>query len=437
MKSLRNKIKKLSTSPGVYIFKDAKGMILYIGKAASLRDRVGSYFNGRNEFARPIDFAIEQIANVEIKQVDSVLEAYFLEQELIKKYQPKYNVLGKDDKSFVYVCLTEDEFPRFEVRRKTDISKLKTQDRQKSTYLPRRPASQRGEQAGYSLITTHYKKIYGPYTSRHLIEEALKILRRIFPYHNRKQKTEKGCLDAHIGLCPAPYDGKISKREYMKNIRAIEMILKGKKKSLVSRLEKQMHQAAMRQEFEGAAKLRNMIFALRHIHDVALISEDKIENQKSKIKNYRIEGYDISNISGKHTTGSMVVFDNSEGELRSNKKEYRKFQIRTISEPNDVGAMEEVLRRRFKNSWKLPNLIVIDGGKGHLNVARKVLRENHFNIPLMAVAKGPTRKRLDIYCYGKIPNIPKGILEQVRDEAHRFAINYHRKLRGKSAMLYI
>jgi excinuclease ABC subunit C len=424
MKLLQDKIKKLPTSPGVYVFKDTKNKTLYIGKAASLKDRVGSYFNSRNEFARPIDFAIDQIVNIETKKTDSVLEAYFLEQELIKKYQPKYNVLGKDDKSFVYVCLTRDEFPRFEIKRKTDLEGIFNFQ----FSIPNDKISK----------AIPYKKIYGPYTSRLMIEAALKILRKIFPYHNRRQKTEKGCLDAHIGLCPAPYDGKISNRDYMKNIQSIEAILRGKKGLLVRNLEKKMQRCSQRYEYEKAIGLRNTIFALRHIHDVALITQEEVsgsaKNSKLKIKNFRIEGYDISNISGKFATGSMVVFDNFQGEIEPNKKEYRKFKIKAIEKANDVAALGEVLRRRFKNSWRIPNLILVDGGKGHLNETKRVLRENHYDIPVVAVAKGPNRKKLDLYYQGRLPRLEKNIIEQVRNEAHRFAIGYHRKLRGKSLL---
>lgn len=448
MKPVLNKIKQLPTSPGVYIFcangvsvsggKNKSDKVLYVGKAASLKDRVGSYFNGRNEFARPVDFAIDQIQDIEIKRTDSVLEAYFLEQELIKKYQPKYNVLGKDDKSFVYVCLTNDEFPRFEVRRKTDLFEIpnnKFQITNKSQKINTKITS-RPKEILNTKYPMPYTRIYGPYTSRLMIEEALKILRKIFPFHSRKQKTEKGCLDSHLGLCPAPYEGKISKKDYLKNIRAIEMVLKGKKKSLVSKLEKQMHKSAENQEFERAAVLRNTVFALRHIRDVALIGEREVgesfENYKLKIKNFRIEGYDISNISGKFATGSMVVFDNLEDGIRPNKKEYRKFQIKTVSNPNDVSAMEEMLRRRLRNEWKTPNLILLDGGKGHLNAAKRVFQEHRFNIPILAVAKGPTRKKIDLYSYGKIPNVlNEKLITQIRDEAHRFAISYHRMLRQK------
>lgn len=464
----------LPTSPGVYLFKDQSGEIIYVGKAASLKDRVKSYFNGKNYYARPIDFYLDQIVEIDHQLTDTIIEAYFLEQELIKKLQPKYNVLGKDDKSFVYVCLTQEDYPRFEIKRKTDLSWGK------ENKITGKKAGEAGVKKKEPELTIQikfdhcknikdtktgikYQRVYGPYTSRFLIEQALKILRRIFPYHNKAQQTEKGCLDFHIGLCPGPYAGAISKNDYRKNIRAIELLLKGRKKELVRKLEQDMEQQSKKQEYEKAAKTRNLLFTLRHIRDIALIRSERYDQEPSIVKDksavyqiqdkageegntakfqskdtiFRIEGYDISNISGTNTVGSMVVFDNSDAEstklaeLMPNKKEYRKFRIKTIKGANDVSAMEEMLRRRFKNSWNRPDLILLDGGKGHLNMARRVLRDNHLDIPLLAVAKGPTRKKLDFHYYGTLPKVPDYIIEQVRDESHRFAITYHRKLRRK------
>jgi excinuclease ABC subunit C len=418
---LVKKLKSLPTSPGVYIFYGKDRKILYVGKAGSLKDRVGSYFrtdanlrmnaNLRIE-GRPIEFNIHQVANIEIRKTETVLEAYIMEQGLIKKMQPKYNVDGKDNKSFCYLVVTKEQFPRFIILRKTDLE------------------NQEGQIQSLSLRYINYTKIYGPYTSKRNIEIALKILRKIFPYHNKSQKTEKGCLDAQIGLCPGPYDGAISKQDYAKNIRGIKMILEGKKKSLVGRMKKEMEEYSQKHEFEKAAEIRNKIFALQHIRDVALIA-GRDEAMPRLYGAMRIEGYDISNISGKYAVGAMVVFDSENGELEPNKSQYRKFKIKTIEGINDVGAMEEVLVRRLKNNWLRPSLIILDGGAGHLNMARKILRNNRLEIPLLAVAKGPDRKKLDIRSFGSLPKISRKIIEQIRDESHRFAIAYHRKLRSK------
>ncbi|MFZ2188814.1 MAG: GIY-YIG nuclease family protein [Candidatus Moraniibacteriota bacterium] len=440
---IAKKLKSLPTSPGVYIFYaqgvNNAGKILYVGKATSLKDRVGSYFQSRSGYARPIEMFMDQVADIEVRKTETVLEAYILEQELIKKWQPKFNVDGKDGKSFAHVFVTKEEFPRFMVVRKTDIVQISN-----FQFLISKQVPISKEQISKKIQAT---KIYGPYISKKNIEIALKILRKIFPYHSKAQKTESGCLDFQIGLCPGPYAGAISKEDYAKNIRGIKMILEGKKKSLIAKMKKEMSDLSEKQEFEKAGKVRNAIFALQHIQDIAIISDrddnfqfpisnfQSISNDKiSKLKNIRIEGYDISNISGKSSVGSMVVFDNTNGEIGPNKSQYRKFKIKTVEGANDTASMAEVLGRRFGNSWTKPDLIILDGGQGHLTAVRRVLKNFHLEIPLLAVAKGPTRKKLDRYAFGSVPEISDEIIERVRDEAHRFAITYHKKLRGKEFM---
>jgi excinuclease ABC subunit C len=414
--SLKSKISNLPESPGVYEFHDKKGKILYIGKATSLKDRVGSYFLKSAHLDRPnIEPMMAQIANIKIHKTDSVLEALILESNLIKKHQPKYNVMAKDDKSFGYFVITKEKFPRVVILWKTELGKV--------------PA----------------KKIYGPYMSKYQMNVALKLIRRIFPFHSMKQQTEKGCLDFQIGKCPGPHAGAISHKDYLKNIHGIEMILEGKKKFLLKELEKQMRELSRKNYFEKAAEARNRIFALEHVRDVALITGDEsshIINHESQI--FRIEAYDISNIGGEYAVGSMVVFTNG----KADKNEYRKFKIRTIFGIDDVAMMREVLCRRFNNNWSKPDLMLLDGGKGHLNMAQKILEGLNLEIPIIAVAKGPTRKKLDIFQskflltylgrneeikekYNRILSDMK-LIERIREEAHRFAISYHKKLRRSS-----
>jgi excinuclease ABC subunit C len=466
---LKKKILLLPKSPGVYVFYGAKREILYVGKATSLKDRVRSYFSlpsvpsghltsgrGGGFFERPVDYAISQIVDVKIIKTETVLEAFILEQNLIKKLQPKYNAMGKDDKSFCYVMLTKEDFPRFIIMRKTDLETkhvIASEAKQSQKGLPRRYAPRNDIGIG---------KIFGPYTSRKQIEIVLKLLKRIFPYHSLAQKTEKGCLDFELGRCPGPYAGAITHVDYLKNIRGIRMILEGKKKGLVNKMEKEMKDFSKAHEYEKAAEARNKLFALKHINDVALISStsqspvfpfpDKSGNFSrpkrrsvamagaakpsfSRAEKFRIEAYDISNISGQHSVGSMIVFNNNE----PNKAEYRKFKIKTINNSDDVEMMKEVLTRRFHNDWARPNLILLDGGIGHLHMAERLLNSMGLKIPLVAVAKGKDRKGLDfrfrnkdLGSYVSILLRNKILIKQIMDEAHRFAIAYHRKIRKKN-----
>lgn len=461
--SIKEQLKNLPQAPGVYFFKDARGNLLYIGKATNLRSRASSYFRNvvlgaanNSEISRGIQDdnnaaadvpgrsewiarMVSLVANVVFEQTDSVLEALILESNLIKKYQPKYNTLEKDDKSFAYFVVTKEEIPRVLIFRKTDIDFEK-------------------KEAKRLKQSTKLKAIYGPYVSRRQMETALKIIRRIFPFHALGQKTEKGCLDFQLGLCPGPYDGAISKEDYKKNIRGIRMILEGRKKRLVSTLGKEMEEAAKKHEFEKAADIRNKIFALEHIRDIALMTREfdeqkfqiangkfqensKLQNQNDK--KIRIEAYDISNISGRYAVGSMVVFENG----KPNKSQYRKFKIKAVEGSDDVGMMREVLSRRFKNNWPMPDLILLDGGQGHANMFSKLINELGLAVLAVAVAKGPTRKNLNLQfpISNKIPMAQfteelqsflgdKNLLKSIMDEAHRFAIGYHRKIRDKGVL---
>ncbi len=446
------KVKALPQNPGVYIFRDGKGKIIYIGKATNLKSRVSSYFRNYKGSERPIERMISEVAKIDYQETDTVLEALILESNLIKKNQPKYNVKEKDDKSFSYFVITREEFPKVLILRKTDLDKISNfefrisnQYRISNDLIPKKLENSKLKHSRLvqnSKFKISNSKIYGPYTSKKQMEIALKIIRKIFPFHSNKQKKEKGCLDFQLGRCPGPYAGAISKRDYAKNIRGIQMILEGKKKSLLTKLEKEMQSLAKKEEFEKAGEIRNKIFALKHIQDIALISEDlNSKNQKPKTKNLRIEAYDISNISGQHAVGSMVVFENSE----PNKKEYRKFKIKTVEGANDVAMMREVLSRRFNNKWTQPDLILLDGGQGHLNMAEKLLKDLGFAISLVAVAKGATRKISNSKFLiskqfpmsefsNEIKNIlnNKNLVKHITDEAHRFAIGYHRKLRKEA-----
>ncbi len=409
-KNIEQKIADFPRTPGVYVFRGARKKVLYVGKATSLHDRVRQYFSGHDTRGARIVRLVASATDVDVIETDTVVEALLLEAELIKKYQPPYNIDGKDDKSFSYFVMTKEQFPRVIMLRQTDLHKGKYQD----------PMYTRG-------------KVFGPYTSREQMKIALKIIRKIFPFHDRSEKSEKGCLHYQIGLCPGPYDDAINEKAYKKNMRNISLFLSGRKKMLVKKLEKEMHAHARKEEFENAEKVKRQIFALTHINDIALM---KKENAFARIgaRGVRVEAYDISHIGGEHMVASMVVFVDGVPD----KSQYRKFKVQSVDGVNDVGAMREVLARRMNHldDWGVPQLIVLDGGKGHINMVDDLWQKCGITIPVIAVAKGPTRKNVDVYKSAFFPVhnaliTDKGLLESVREEAHRFAIAYHKKLRAQ------
>ena len=422
---IKAQLKNLPLTPGIYIFKDKKGEIIYIGKATNLKSRVGSYFLNKNqgEYIRPIEKMIAQVEKIKTIETETVLEALIMEANLIKKHKPKYNVDGKDDKSFAYFVITKEDFPRVLIVRETDLRKSN-----QSSVISHRKKSE-DKKIQNTKYNIQYTKIFGPYTSKIQMQIALKIIRKIFPFHNRREKSEKGCLEFQLGLCPGPYAGAISKEDYKKNIKGIKMILEGKKKNLLKILEREMLRYSKEEKFEKALELRNKIFALKHIQEIALLRGEEKNNIS---QGFRIEAYDISNISGEFAVGSMVVF----GGGNPDKSQYRKFKIKTVKGSDDVGMMREMLIRRLNNKWSLPDLIILDGGKGHLNMGRAVLGERGLDIPSVGVAKGPDRKKLEVVGgenikNKKIVNIlkDKKLLKRITDEAHRFAITYHKKIR--------
>ncbi|OGY58559.1 MAG: hypothetical protein A3C03_01065 [Candidatus Colwellbacteria bacterium RIFCSPHIGHO2_02_FULL_45_17] len=390
-------IKNLPDSPGVYLFKGARGKILYIGKAGNLKRRVSSYFQKSGD--NKIEKLILEAKRIDYIKTDTTIEALILEAELIKRYEPPFNAKEKDDKSFLYVDITKNKFPQVMLSR------------------------------GRSLPTTNLSKRYGPFTSASQIREALRIIRRIFPYSVHEEEKvgvmKKPCFDHQLGLCPGTCVGLADRGEYIKDIANIKLLFEGKKTRILSSLEKDMKLASKELNFERAEKLKRQIFALKHIHDVALIGDDRKSFADTSHGVKRIEGYDISNISGDSAVGSMVV---SSGGV-PDKDEYRKFRIKTVRGSNDVAMLTEVLYRRFNNKWRLPDLILVDGGSGQVNAILKVLRGRSLRIPVVGLAKGPTRKKNDVI--GEVPSWTSlRELITVRDEAHRFAISYHKKLRS-------
>ncbi len=387
--------KKLPEEPGVYLMKNEDDEIIYVGKAANLKERVKSYFSKNKN--RKIKKLVKEINKIDFKKTGSVVEALILEAKLIKKHKPFFNIKEKDNRSFLYVAITNEEFPRVILVRGRNKDEID------------------GE-------------LFGPFTSSSDIREALRIIRKIFPYSLHKESKigtfKRPCMDYQIGLCPGTCVDKADKKEYMENIKNIKKLFKGKKKNILKDLQERMEKAAEKKEYEKAGKIKKQIGALQHIQDIALIKNDDIK-KTNKNKEERIEGYDISNISGKLAAGSMVVFYGN----KPDKSEYRKFKIRTVKKANDVGMMKEVLERRFKNTWPLPDLILVDGGKPQVNTAKRVLEKEGLGIPVVGIAKGKERKKNEII--GDKKQINKKTLIKVRDEAHRFALKYHKKLRQK------
>lgn len=389
----------LPESPGVYLMRGERNKLLYVGKAGNLRRRVGSYFQKAHD--GKTEKLVSEIRKIDVEQTETAIEALILEAELIKKYKPPYNMREKDDKSFLYVEITREEWPRVLLVRGRD----------------------RDVRSGKGIY-------FGPFTSATSIRQALKVIRRIFPYNTHPMKDvgklKRPCLDYEIKQCPGTCVGEITKTEYRKNIRHIKMFLEGKKARVVASLKREMQTASKSMDYERAAKLRGKIFALEHIQDVAFIERDDL-GDPGVTAGRRIEGYDISNISGTAAVGSMVVFTGG----RADKNEYRKFKIRTVRQPDDVGMLREMLTRRFaREDWAMPDLLLIDGGKGQVNVAKEVLAGYGLKIPVVGLAKGAKRDRNDVI--GVVPlGVKKETLISVRDEAHRFAIKYHKEIRKR------
>jgi len=402
----------LPKKPGVYLFKKGK-KVLYIGKAVDLRARVRSYFAPKHRLIAErgglIYEMVQEADKLDFIETQSGAEAVILEANLIKKHQPEYNTKEKSNKSFNFLLITNENFPRVLVVRGRDLkSKWKDKD---------------------------IKYIFGPFVESSVLRKLLKIVREIFPFRDSCAAPAEGgrgkaCFYAQLGLCPGVCTGHISKKEYSKTIKNIKAFFEGKKDTIIKKLEKEMLQKAKEQNFEGAAKLRDKIFALQNIKELALI-EEIYKNQEagSNMELRRIEGHDIAHLQGSARVGAMVVFENG----KENKKEYRLFNIKTEKE-GDTDALEEVLERRFKHAeWKKPELIVIDGGIAQKRTAEKVLKKYKLEneIEIVSVVKDEKHKPKRILGKKKIVELYKNTILKVNAEAHRFALGAHKRKRGK------
>lgn len=401
------KIDNLPDKPGIYLFYDDKDLV-YVGKATSLKSRVKSYFLSGKKTARPVELMIHEIVDIKYKQTDSVLEAILLEGEYIKKYRPKYNVAWKDDKSWNYIVITKDGYPK--------VLTLRAHDRK-----------QIAETEEHKM----YSHIFGPYPGLKT-KEMMNILRRLFYISTCLPQAKRPCMYYQMGQCLGVCTGEITPAEYRRKvINPLLVFLRGKKKVLIKNFEKQMRAAAKNENYEEAGRLRDQIKALQKIHDIALLNKSFFNEDEEKIK-VRIEGYDISNLGTSDKVGSMVVFDEN-GPV---KKDYRKFNIKSVVGQSDVDCLAEVLERRLNHyEWPLPEIFLIDGGRPQVNRALKVLQENKLVITVIGIAKGPKRDKNE-FIIGQIDRDlvkwlenNKNLLIRARDEAHRFAISFNRSKR--------
>lgn len=438
--------------PGIYFFKDQYRNILYVGKAIDLYSRVSSYFRGYEEASSAYHKGtssayfkgasgsfktaalVVKIREVETIIVESELEALILEANLIKKYLPPFNIRLTDDKDYLYIAITREDFPRVITARKKD--------------LPVR-------QAGLAPI----KEYFGPFPSSTTVKNTLKQLRRIFPWcqtggsrweggGSKKQTNHRPCFYYHLNLCPGACAGVISKEDYNKIINRFIKFLSGKKQELLEELSKEMEENSDNLEFEEAQRIKKIITGIEYLTQINRTSEylanpNFLEEEAAlslealqkdlNLANLpeRIECYDISNIQGKEATGSLVVL--TSGEI--DKSQYRRFKIKIAGKPNDYAMHAEMMRRRLGHpEWPLPDLILIDGGRGQARSAYKELVKKNLSVPIYGIAK-----RFE-WLYppdGDIVKLPKRslsirLIQKIRDEAHRFAITYHRKLRQKA-----
>jgi excinuclease ABC subunit C len=440
-KQLERKLAKLPTMPGVYFHKDTAGEIIYVGKAANLRNRVRQYFQKSRYRDTKTDVLVSEIADIDWIELESEADALFLEAELIRRYQPRYNILLRDDKSLQFVRIDyKSDYP--------------------TVTVVRRPLDDNAE-------------YFGPYINGFAVKRALRYLRRAFPYATKKPVGQKrASLHYHLGLDPGLEEGKTSLETYRANLRKLMQYLRGQRVALTRDIEKDMKKAAKAKDFERAAQLRNQLFALQQLGRQVLfsdrenldISRDQALDGLSRLLDLpapprRIEGFDISHMQASDTVASMVVFTNG----APDKTAYRKFKMRTPGN-DDFAHIYEATSRRFSEKnrvrWNLPDLVLIDGGKGQLGAGLRARDEAGLGkLPMVGLAKREeeiviskaqsvpaaelkkilqTAQKLNAYVaesqdFLNITLPPDSpvvkLLQRIRDESHRFAVSYHSSLK--------
>lgn len=418
----------LPDHPGVYFYFDQAGHLLYIGKATSLKSRVGSYFTNKRLDPRIVEM-VSQIARIDYIETPSVLEALVLEANQIKAKKPKYNILQRDDKSYLYLCITNEDFPRPVFYRGHELERfgVKPFDKELSKEAKKK-----------------FLRVFGPYTSGVSLKRALELVRPMFPWSTCSPGAKRACFDYQLKKCPGVCVDAISKKDYKHIIKQLIQFFDGKKSVVVREMTKEMNAASRDLRFEEAVILRKKIFALEHIRDVALLTKEDYALPIEKLSgdtidlDGRIEAYDNSNISGSSPVASMTVFLDG----KPAKQLYRKFKIKTVVGANDVASMEEVICRRCARlgtkGWERPEVMIIDGGEPQVNRVQEVLDELHLEIPIIGIAKGFDRKQDRLVFDRTNKDLAraavrgKEIFQRVRDEAHRFAITFHRKKRSEA-----
>lgn len=417
--ALKAKLKTLPSSPGVYFHKNKDGEVIYVGKAAVLKNRVRQYFQNTEKDPKT-EALVREIYTTDWITVDTEMDALFLESEMIKRYKPKWNILLRDDKTVSYVRIDmKSEVPY--------VSMTRQPLDDKATYV-------------------------GPFYAKNTVATALRILRKVFPYYDRPY-TGKKTLNTDLGLTPGIEVGRTTAKDYKKDLRKLIRYLEGGREKLIREIEREMKVEAAQGNYERAAELRNQYFGLKGLKKKIVfsdkefldISSDQALKELQKLLNLenpprRIEGYDISHEQGTNVVASMVVFVNGV----SDRSEYRKFKMRK-QKNDDIGNMRETLERRLKHTeWEYPDLIILDGGEGQINAVKDLLSEK--KIPVIGRNKsGDHTRNASVHLI-----IPEGegyrseylstsshlakLIARIDDEAHRFAITYHRLLKNKTML---
>lgn len=432
---------------------------MYVGKAISLKDRVRSYFAKEIGRGPGIDQMVQEADDLDYQTTGSELEALLLEARLIRQYKPRYNIRLRDDKSFALIRIDLSQpFPPVLLSREKELEELLA--RKKRERSPISKVSQKIDQ----------QEFFGPYLSSRSVRLALKSIRKIWPFrdcgsgkYGSYLRLSRGCDAATLVLCDAPCQQKVSQEEYRHNLDQVRAFLRGDREKVIQMVQTEMEGAAEAEQFEKAAKLRDRLQSLLHLREVAQTrrfwqGRQEGEYEYNPAEDFRIECYDISNNQGVYAVGALVAGIvrqaklepvNTREELRRrfyfDRSGYRKFKIKSVEGISDTDMIREVLIRRLKRSqtgkeskWQMPDFLLLDGGRGQLRVARQVIEElNLKNIKYGAVAKGPTRKRIDLYGehFETFPEISREawllLAELLREEAHRFAISYYRRTHRK------